>query len=126
MTESRDAASALPLAVTSAPDGKLLEAVRALVGRVGGLAGDASHAQPFAAAVQQVVTWVSEHAASIDGDITIVLDREGDGLRGDLGWTGTGEPPAVPSLDTAALPGVDVSCDVSGAAVRCRVTSRSA
>jgi hypothetical protein len=126
MTESRDAAPALPLAVTYAPDGRLLDAVRALVGRVGALAGDAPQAQPFAAAVQQVVTWVTEHRGAISGDVAMVFDRDGDQLLGDLSWAAAGDAPRVPALDGAASPDVDVSCDVTGAEVRCRVSCRCA
>jgi hypothetical protein len=124
MTETHDAASALPLAVTYAPDARLLEAVRALVGRVGTLAGDPPHAQPFATAVQQVVTWLTEHRTAIAGDVAMVFDRDGDRLRGDLSWAASGDSPNVPSLDGAASPDVDLACDVSGAEVRCRVTCR--
>lgn len=126
MTESRDAASALPLAVTYAPDSRLLDAVRALIGRVGALAGDPPHTQPFAATVQQVLTWATEHRAAIDGDVAMVFDRDGDGLRGDLSWYATSEAPAMPVLDGAASPDIDVACDVDGAEVRCRVTCRCA
>lgn len=124
MTESRHAAPALPLAVTYAPDGRLVDAVRALVGRVGALAGDPPHAQPFAAAVQQVVTWVTEHREAIAGDVAMRFDRDGDRLRGDLRWAGTGPTPHVPPVNGAGSPDVDVACDVSGAEVHCRVSCR--
>ena len=126
MTETRDAASALPLAVTYAPDGRLLDALRALVGRVGALAGDPPHAQPFATAVQHVVTWLTEHRGTIEGDVAMVFDRDGDGLHGDLSWAASGDSPHVPVLDGAASPDVNLACDVSGAEVRCRVTCRCA
>ena len=126
MTEPRDAAPALPLAVTYAPDGLLGDAVRALVGRVGALAGDAPHAQPFAVAVQEVVTWVTEHRATIAGDVAMVFDRDDDRLRGDLRWSAAGDTPAVPALGEASSPDVEVACDVSGAEVSCRVSCRCA
>lgn len=126
MTEPRDDAPALPLAVTYAPDGRLADAVRALVGRVGALAGDPPHAQPFAAAVQQVVTWVTEHRTSIDGDVAMVFARDGDRLRGDLRWASSGDTPDVSVLTGAASPDVEVACDVSGADVHCRVSCRCA
>lgn len=126
MTELRDAASALPLAVTYAPDGRFADAVRALVGRVGALAGDPPHAQPFASAVQQVVTWVTEHRATIAGDVAMVFDCDDGRLRGDLRWAASGDTPAVPALDDASTPDVEVACDVSGAEVNCRVSCRCA
>ena len=126
MTEPRDAASALPLAVTYAPDDRLLDAVRALVGRVGALAGDPSHAQPFAAAVQQVVSWVTEHRNAVTGDVAMVFDHDGNQLRGELSWAAAGDEPRLPAIDGAPSPDVDVSCDVAGAEVRCRVTCRCA
>jgi hypothetical protein len=126
MTEPRAAAAALPLAVTYAPDGRLVDAVRALVARVGALAGDPPHAQPFAAAVQEVVTWVTEHRAAIDGDVLMRFERVGDRLYGDLHWAAAGATPGVPPVRGAASPDVDVACDVSGAEVRCRVSCRCA
>jgi len=126
MTEPRDAAPALPLAVTYAPDGRLVDAVRALVARVGALAGDPPHAQPFAAAVQQVVTWVTEHRATIAGDVAMRFERDGDRLRGDLRWAGTDARPDVPPVDGAGSSDVDVACDVAGAEVHCRVSCRCA
>ncbi len=126
MTEPRDAAPALPLAVTYAPDGRLGDAVRALVGRVGALAGDSPHAQRFAVAVQEVVTWLIEHRAAVAGDVAMVFDRDGDRLRGDLRWSASGDTPAVPALAEASSPDVEVACDVSGAEVSCRVSCRCA
>ena len=126
MTEPRDAAPALPLAVTYAPDGRLGDAVRALVGRVGALAGDSPHAQRFAAAVQAVVTWLIEHRAAVAGDVAMVFDRDGDRLRGDLRWAASGDTPAVPALAEASSPDVELACDVSGGEVSCRVSCRCA
>ena len=126
MTEPRDDAPALPLAVTYAPDGRLADAVRALVGRVGALAGDSPQAQPFAAAVQQVVTWVTDNRAAVAGDVAMTFAREGDRLRGDLRWSASGDTPEVPPLAGAATPDVEVACDVSGADVHCRVSCRCA
>ncbi len=122
MTESHDAGAALPLALTYAPDGRLAEAVRALVGRVGVLAGDPPHAQPFATAMQEVLTWITEHPGAIAGDVAMVFDREGDRLRGDLRWVASGTP-EVPVL-AAPSSDVDLACDVSGTDVHCRVTCR--
>jgi hypothetical protein len=126
MTEPRAAAPALPLAVTYAPDGRLADAVRALVGRVAALAGDPPRAQPFAAAVQQVVTWVTEHRATIAGDVTMRFDRHGDCLRGDLRWAATGAGPHVPAVTGAASSDVHVACDIAGAEVHCQVSCRCA
>ena len=126
MTESRDAAPALPLAVTYAPDRRLTEAVRALVGRVGALAGDPPYGQPFAEAMQEVVTWVVEHRAAVAGDVAMVLDRDGDRLRGDLRWSASGDSPEVPALAGASTPDVEVACDIAGADVHCRVSCRCA
>jgi hypothetical protein len=126
MTEPREAAHALPLAVTYAPDGRLADAVRALVGRVGALAGDPPHAQPFAVAVQQVVTWVIEHRASVAGDVAMVFERVGDRLRGDLHWSVAGGAPDVPPLAATSTADVEVACDVAGADVHCRVSCRCA
>jgi hypothetical protein len=126
MTEPRDDAPALPLAVTYAPDGRLADAVRALVGRVGALAGDPPHAEPFANAVQQVVTWVTEHRAAIAGDVAMVFDRDGQRLRGDMRWAASGDTPTVPPLASASTADVEVACDVSGAEVNCRVSCRCA
>ena len=125
MTEPRDIAPALPLAVTYAPDGRLADAVRALVDRVGALAGDPPHAPPFADAVQEVVTWVIEHRAAVTGDVAMVFDRDGDRLRGALRWSASGDTPTLPALDSAS-PDVEVACDVSGAEVSCRVSCRCA
>ena len=124
MTEHRDAAPALPLAVTYAPDGRLVDAVRALVGRVGTLAGDPPQAQPFAAAVQEVVTWVTEHRALIAGDVAMVFDRDADRLWGDLRWSTAGDTPALPDLPARSTPDVEVACDVQGGDVHCRVSCR--
>ncbi|WP_396627054.1 hypothetical protein [Luteitalea sp.] len=120
MTEPReDAAAALPLAVTYAPDGRMAEAVHALVGRVGAVAGAPERATPFAAAVQQVVTWVTTHRADLASDVVMTFEREGDRLRGHLRWTTLADPqaPTVSGGD-----GVDVACDVDGHEVRCRIS----
>ena len=124
MTEPRDAAPALPLAVTYAPDGRLGDAVRALVNRVGAMAGDVPHAQPFADAVQSVVTWLIDHRAAVAGDVALVLDREGNRLRGDLRWSASGDAPEVPAPAGTSTPDVEVACDVAGTDVHCRVSSR--
>jgi hypothetical protein len=125
MTEPRDAAPALPLAVTYAPDVRLVDAVRALVGRVGALAGEPPRAEPFAAAVQQLVTWVTEHRATIAGDVAIRFERDGDRLCGALRWAATGAGPHVPAVDGAATPEVEMACDVSAESeVHCRVACR--
>lgn len=126
MTQSRDAAPALPLAVTYAPDGRLADAVRALVGRVGALAGDPPNGQLFAAAVQHVVTWVTEHRAAIDGRVAMRFDRDGDCLRGDLRWASTSDVPDVPALDAVATPDVELDCGATGTDVHCRVSCRCA
>lgn len=126
MTEPRDDAPALPLAVTYAPDGRLADAVRALVGRVGALAGDPPHAQPFATAVQAVVTWITDNRAAVAGDVAMVFAREGNRLRGDLRWAASGDTPEVPALVGATTPDIDIACDVSGADVHCRVSCRCA
>lgn len=126
MTEPRDDAPALPLAVTYAPDDRLADAVRALVGRVGALAGDSPQAQPFASAVQQVVTWVTDNRAAVAGDVAMTFAREGDRLQGDLRWAAAGDTPEVPTLASAATQDVEVACDVSGADVHCRVSCRCA
>ncbi|BCS34064.1 hypothetical protein TBR22_A32930 [Luteitalea sp. TBR-22] len=124
MTEPHeDGAAALPLAVTYAPDGRLAEALQALVGRVGAIAGAPERAQPFTAAVQQVVAWVTAHRADLAGDVAMTFDRDGDRLLGDLRWTATGTPVA-PAL--TATDGVDVACDVAGSEVRCRISCRCA
>ena len=120
------AAPALPLAVTYAPDSRLADAVRALVGRVGTLAGGPPEAQPFAAAVQQVVTWVTEHRDAVAGDVAMVFDRDGDRLRGDVRWSASGAPPELPALAGDATTDVEVACDVAGAGVHCRVSCRCA
>lgn len=126
MTDPRAAAPALPLAVTYAPDSRLADAVRALVGRVGALAGGPPDTQPFAAAVQHVVTWVTEHRGAIDGDVAMVFDRDGDRLRGDLRWAASGATPELPALATSPAPDIEVACDVAGADVHCRVSCRCA
>lgn len=124
MTEPRDdVAAALPLAVTYAPDGRMAEALQALVGRVGVLAGSPERAQPFAAAVQQVIAWVTTHRADLAGDVAMTFDREGDRLQGDLRWSATG---AAVAPTVASADGVDVACDVAGSEVRCRITCRCA
>jgi hypothetical protein len=120
MTEPRDEAPALPLTVTCTPDGQLAEALQALVGRVGALAGDPSRAQPFVTAVQRVVRWVTDHPDAVAGDLALVIDRADGTLLGDLRWalgTQGGVPPAA-----ASPVGVEVSCGVSGDEVHCRVS----
>jgi hypothetical protein len=112
--------------VTYAPDGRLGDAVRALVGRVGALAGDSPQAQPFASAVQAVVTWLIEHRAAVAGDVAMVFAREGDHLRGDLRWSASGDLPRVPAPAGTSTPDVEVACDVAGTDVHCRVTCRCA
>ena len=124
MTEPRDDAPALPLAVTYAPDSLLADAVRALVGRVGTLAGDSPQAQPFASAVQRVVTWVTDNRDAVAGDVAMIFARDGDQLRGDLRWAASGDTPEVPALAGVATPDVEIACDVSGADVHCRVSCR--
>ena len=120
MTEPRDdAAAALPLAVTYAPDNRLVAAAQALVQRVGAATGAPERAQRFAAAVQHVVAWVTSHRGDVDGDLTMRFDREGDRLRGDLSWTASGTPMSPP-LEPAD--GVDVDVDVDGSRVRCRIS----
>jgi hypothetical protein len=126
MTEPRDTAPALPLVVTYAPDGRLGDAVRALVGRVGSLAGDPPGGQSFAAAVQAVVTWIIEHPASVAGDVAMILACDGDRLRGDLRWSAPGDLPQVPAPAGTSTPDVEVACDVAGTDVHCRVTCRCA
>ncbi len=126
MPEPPATAAALPLAVTYAPDGLLADAVRALVGRVGTLAGGPPEAQPFAVAVQQVVTWITEHRDTIVGDVALRFDRDGDRLLGDLRWSASGPTPELPVLATASTPDVDVVCDVAGTGVHCRVSCRCA
>ena len=124
MTEPRDAAFALPLSVTCAPDDRFAEAVRALVGRVGALAAD-GHAQPFATAVAHVVAWVLSHPDAVTGDVAMVFDRDGDRLLGDLRWAST-DRGAMPDTAAASSADIDVACGVEGAEVRCRVSCRCA
>ncbi len=126
MTQSSEAASALPLSLTYAPDGRMAVAVRALVTRVGALAGASDRARAFAATVQAVVDWVTTEQASIVGDVAMVFDSDGETLHGDLRWSTTRGAPAPPFHTWAAATGVDVACDVSDAEVRCRVTCRRA
>lgn len=124
MTESHADAPALPLAVTYVPDGRLADAVRALVGRVGALAGTPPGADAFAAVVQQVVTWATEHRSEIVGDVAMVFDREGDTLHGDLRWVAADAAPDVPPVAASTSPDVHVACAVSGLDVTCRVSCR--
>ncbi len=114
------------MAVTYAPHALLADAVRALAERVGTLAGGAPDAQPFAAAVHAVVTWVTERPDAIAGDVAIVFDRDDDRLVADIGWSASGAP-ELPGVDAASTPGVDVVCDiVAGTGVHCRVSCRCA
>lgn len=124
MTEPRAEASVLPLSVTCAPDGRFAEALGAVVSRVGALAGDSERGQPFVAAVQEVLTWAFAHPDGIDGDIAVQFARDGDRLQGDVCWAASRDAAAVPS--GVAVPDVQVSCDVDGAQVRCRVSCHCA
>lgn len=124
MTEPREAASALPLSVTCSPDDRFADAVRALVGRVGALAGDPGRAEPFVAAIDRLVAWVLAHRATVSGDVALAFEREGNDLVGRVQWPAAGHPPAMPDAQSLSLPGAEVQCDVHGAAVRCRVTCR--
>ena len=125
MTEPRAGASALPLSVTYTPDGHLAEALKVLVGRVGGSVDDPERVGPFVAAIQDVVGWVEAHRSAVAGDVALVFDRAGDTLRGDLRWATHESGTARPDVPAAA-PGVEVTCDVSGAQVHCRVSCRCA
>ena len=120
MTESRDDASALPLAVTCTPDSHLAEALQALVGRVGALAGDPARAEPFVTAVQDVVRWVADHPEAVAGDLALVFDRSDGTLLGDLRWARGGQDGVPPAATSSG--GVEVTCDVSGDEVHCRVS----
>lgn len=126
MTEPHDAASVLPLSVTCSPDDRLADALRALVGRVGTLAGDAAQAQPFVTAVERVVAWVLAHPDAVAGDVALIFDRDGDRLHGDLRWGSSNGRPALPEAAAVRSTDVDVACDVEGAQVRCRVSCRCA
>lgn len=123
MTEPHVEASVLPLSVTCAPDGRFAAALRAVVGRVGVAAGDGAGREPFVEALQQVLTWAFDHAHGIAGDLALDFAREGDRLQGDLRWQAAGDA-AVPPASASA--GVDVTCDIDGASVHCRVSCRCA
>jgi len=114
----------LPLTVTCAPDDRFAAAVRAVVGRVGGVANERATTQPFVDAVEAVVTWAFAHPDGIDGDIALQFAREGDRLQGELRWQAAAAGVAVPP-STSSL-GVEVTCGVDGAAVHCRITCRCA
>ena len=120
MTEPRDDASALPLTVTCTPDAQLAEALAALVGRVGALAGDPARAEPFVTAVQRVVRWVADHPEAVSGDLALVFDRADGALLGDLRWAQGAEGGVPPAVATPA--GVEVTCGVPGDEVHCRVS----
>lgn len=124
MTESRVEATVLPLSVTCAPDGRLAPALRAVVGRVGAAAGDDAHGQPFVEALQQVVAWAFAHADDIAGDLALEFARDGERLQGDVRWQTAGAALVTPPA--SATPGVEVTCDVDGAAVHCRVSCHCA
>lgn len=136
MTESREAASALPLAVTCAPDARLADAVIALAGRIGTLAvapeaavesgpeTRAASARSFTAAVQDLVRWLVAHRDVVAGDVTLVFDRHDDRLLGEVSWAASGSSPTVPPPSEA--PGVVMACDVAGADVRCRISAPAA
>lgn len=123
MTESHVEASVLPLSVTCAPDGRLAAALRAVVGRVGASAGDGTQSGPFVEALQQVVAWAFEHADHIAGDLALDFAEEGGRLQGDVRWLSAGAALVAPASPTL---GVEVTCDVDGAAVHCRVSCRCA
>ena len=123
MTERRDGGSALPLSVTCSPDDRFADAVRALVERVGALAGSADRAQPFRTAVEQVVAWLLAHRDAVAGDVAMRFDRDGEQLLGHLRWAASDAsslpgPPPDPSAD------VQVACDRDGSEVHCRVSCR--
>lgn len=124
MTESHVEASVLPLSVTCAPDGRFAAALRAVVGRVGAAAGDGATGQPFVEALQRVVAWAFEHPDHIAGDLALEFARDGERLHGDVRWQAAGATRVTPPASTTA--GVEVTCDVDGAAVHCRVSCRCA
>lgn len=122
MTEPPVEASVLPLSVTCAPDGRFAPALRAVVGRVGAAAGEAGR-ESFVGAMQQVVTWAMAQAETASGDLALEFARDGDALHGDLRWQATTSATLTPP---PGIPGVEVTCDVDGAAVHCRVSCRCA
>ena len=124
MTESQVEASVLPLTVTCAPDDRLAAALRAVVGRVGATAGDGAQRQPFVEALQQGVAWAFAHADHIAGDLALEFARDGERLQGDVRWQAAGAPLVTPPA--TAVPGIEVTCDVDGAAVHCRVSCHCA
>jgi len=124
MTESHVEASVLPLSVTCAPDERLAAALRAVVGRVGAVAGDGAQRQPFVETLQQVVTWAFDHADHIDGDLALEFMRDGERLQGEIRWQAAGAARVTPPASTS--PEVDVTCEVDGAAVHCRISCRCA
>ena len=122
MTEPREAAHALPLSLTCPPDDRFADAVRALVGRVGELAGVPGDAQPFTSAVEDVLTWLLAHPDAVNGDVSIVFDREGDRLCGQLQWVAANGSPELPDAGRPSSAHVQVDCDTDGPEVRCRVS----
>ncbi|HTV03130.1 MAG TPA: hypothetical protein VMF13_21460 [Luteitalea sp.] len=120
MTELQEEASVLPLSVTYTPDGQIAEALGALVGRVGALAGDAERAAPFVTTMQAVMGWVEAHPEAVTGDVALTFDRTADLLQGDLRWASPEGAVVAPTV--TAADGVDLTCDVDGTQVHCRVS----
>ena len=126
MTEPREAAAALPLTLTCAPDDRLVGAIRALVGRVGELTGDPGQAERFAAAVDVVMAWVLTHPDRVAGDVALEFGCEGDRLLGAVRWAMPEGAPTMPDHAPESSADVQVACDADGAEVRCRVSCRCA
>ena len=120
MTELREEVSALPLSLTYTPDGQLAEALEALVGRVGAIAGDGERAAPFVGTLQDLVRWLSAHPEAVSGDVALTFDRTADLLQGDVRWASPDGTAVAP--DVTAADGVDLQCDVDGTQVHCRVS----
>ncbi|MBA2353901.1 MAG: hypothetical protein ACR2LU_05115 [Luteitalea sp.] len=124
MTQPEDGSAALPLAVRCSPDGRFVEAMRALVGRVAAAAGPGAQTEPFVLAMHQVIPWLLTRVSDDAATIGFGFAREGGALVAEMRWS----PGAIPAPAATDLPSlaadVQVTCGVEGDQAICRVSCR--
>lgn len=127
MAQVPDGPAALPLSVRCSPDGRFVEAMRALVGRVGATAGEGAQTEAFVAALQQVIAWLLTHVPAQSGPIAFDFTRDGNALTADVRWSLAGaRPPSVSDLPALAPADGEMTCGVEDDQVVCRVSCRCA